>query len=221
MRGKILPLSLLLAALCASAGAADRLFLRPWVELEPLVRIDDGEYPIPVEKAEVKLLEEGRLLVSGMVYGWSFAYTPGDAARRVEESFVLTPLAEVPWGSARLEVRETEIVEEKLYARISYALSEEEASRRSAWESNTAALSTGRGRASVMKGPQAKMAAIQDAIKDAIRLSLHIRYANKPREITGEVVLWDDPRTIVRSGAYTTVAKVKLIVREVLPYRIF
>jgi hypothetical protein len=34
-------------------------------------------------------------------------------------------------------------------------------------------------------------------------------------------VLWDDPRTTVRSGAYTTVAKVKLLVREVIPYRIF
>ena len=210
-----------MAALCVSAGAAERLMLRPWVELEPLVRIDPDEYPIPLEKAEAKLLEEGRLLVSGMVYGWSFVYTPGDAARRVGESFLLTPLSEVPWGSARLEVRETEIYERKLFARISYTLSEEEALRRSAWESGTAALSTGRGRAEVIKGPRAKMAALQDALRDAIRISLHTRYLNKPREITGEVVLWDDPRTTVRSGMYTTVAKVKLLVREVIPYRIF
>ena len=205
----------------AWTGAADLISLRPWVELEPIVRIDAGEYPIPVETAERKLLEEARLLVSGMIYGWSFVYTPGDAARRVEERFDLTPLAEIPWGSPRLRVSETEVVEAKLYARVLYSLSDDEALRRSAWESNTAALSTGNGRASAMKGPAAKMASLQDAIRDAIRLSLHTRYVNKPREISGEVVLWDDPRTLVRSGEYRTVAKVKLRIREIVPYRIF
>jgi hypothetical protein len=220
MRGTTL-LCLLMAALCASASAAERLMLRPWVELEPLVRIDPEEYPIPLEKAEKKLLDEGRILVSGMVYGWSFTYTPGDTARRVSESFLLSPLSEVPWGSARFVVRETETIDKRLFARISYTLSEDEALRRAAWESNTAILSTGMGKAEIVRGPRAKTAALQDAVRDAIRLGLHTRYLNKPREITGEVVLWDDPRTTVRSGAYTTVAKVKLLVREVIPYRIF
>ena len=210
-----------LAAAWVRADSTDRLFIRSWVELEPLLRVDDGPYPIPLATAEGKLLEEGRVLFSGMIYGWTFTYIPGDRARQVAESFELAPVAEIPWGSRRLLVRETEVADVKLWARISYTLDEDESRRRSAWESNTAGLSTGRGKASVMLGPGAKLASLKDAIRDAIRLSLDTRYLNKPRQITGQVVLWDDPQTIVRAGVYGTTAKVKLQVRELVPYRIF
>jgi hypothetical protein len=212
---------LLLLFTAALAPADDRLFIRPWVELEPLVRIDPGTYPIPVDVAERQLLEEGRLLFSGMIYGWTFSYVPGDRARRVQESFVLTPVAQIPWGSPRLAVRETEVEDKKLWARISYTMNDDEVLRRASWESNTAALSTGRGKAPANAGPPGKGASLQDAIRDAIRLSLDTRFVNKPREISGEVVLWDDPQAYVRSGVYSTVAKVKVLVRELIPYRIF
>jgi hypothetical protein len=200
--------------------ADDRLFIRPWIELEPLVRIE-AEYPIPLEKAERRLLEEARILFSGMVYGWTFVYTPGDRERRVEESFLLTPIAEIPWGSPRLSVQETEVADLKLFARISYSLSDDERARRMSWEGNSAALSMGRGTANVFKGPAEKLASLRDAIRDAVQNHLSTRVLNKPREIRGEVVLWEDPRTIVRAGTYTTTARVKLQVSEILPYRIF
>lgn len=214
-------LFLLLASAGAGAQSAERLFIRPWVELEPMARIEPDQYPIPLNAAEQKLLEEGRVLFSGMIYGWTFTYIPGDLSRRVKETFDLTPVADVPWGSARLEVRETEVAEAKLWARMSYTLSDDESQRRLAWESNTASLSTGQGKASVMEGPEAKMASLRNAIRDAIRRSLDTRYVNKPREIVGEVLLWDDPVTLMRSGDYSTTAKVKLRVRDLVPYRIF
>jgi hypothetical protein len=212
---------LLLLFTAVLAPADERLSIRPWVELEPLVRIDAGVYPIPIDVAERQLLEEGRVLFSGMVYGWTFTYIPGDKERRVQESFVLTPVAEIPWGSPRLVVRETEVEDQKLWARLSYTMNADEALRRAAWDSNTAELSTGRGKAAANAGPPGKGASLQDAIRDAIRLSLDTRFVNKPRQISGEVVLWDDPQAFVRSGVYSTVAKVKLLVRELIPYRIF
>ena len=62
---------------------------------------------------------------------------------------------------------------------------------------------------------------LERAIRDAIRRSLDTRYLNKPREITGAVVLWADPTMLVRSGTYTTTATIKLVVRDLIPYRIF
>jgi hypothetical protein len=221
MRALVVSLCLLALGPSAWPDSADRLFIRPWVELEPLVRFEAGVYPIPVATAQKDLLEEGRELFSGMIYGWTFTYIPGDLSRRVQESFTLTAVAEIQWGSPQLSVQETEIAEERLWARISYRLSPEESQRRTAWGSNTAAMSTGRGTASVMGGPAAKRDSLRQAIRDAIRLSLDTRYVNKPREITGEVVLWDDPLTFVASGTYTTSAKVKVLVRELIPYRIF
>ena len=44
---------------------------------------------------------------------------------------------------------------------------------------------------------------------------------NKPRQVEGDVVLWDDPQVIVHSGTYTATVKVKIAVRELVPYRIF
>jgi len=222
MRAIIASLLLLLSGLPARADTTDILFVRPWVELEPLVRIDPAAvYPIPVLVAEKGLLEEGRQLLSGMIYGWSFIYYPGDLSRSVKESFQLTPLAEIPWGSPRLRILETEQDQTRLWARIAYSLDDTEALRRESWDSNTVPLSTGTGAANLLTEADARRAAREAAIKDAIRRSLDVRYVNKPREITGEVVLWDDPLTLVRAGSYSTTAKVKVLVRELVPYGIF
>jgi hypothetical protein len=215
-----------LLLLCAGfprlyADNPDRLFTRPWTELEPLVRIEPGPYPIPVDVAEKTLLEQARVLMSGMVYGWTFSYTPGDKARRVQESFALAPVAQILWGNPRLRVIETEVSNMRLWGRISYALDDEEMRRRAAWDSNVAAVSTGQGTAALQHGAGARREALESAIRDAIRRSLDTRYLNKPREITGEVVLWTDPSVVVRSGTYTTTATVKLLVRDLIPYRIF
>jgi hypothetical protein len=58
-------------------------------------------------------------------------------------------------------------------------------------------------------------------MRDAIRRSLDTQYLNKPREISGEIVLWADPIVIVRSGTYTTTASIKFFVRDLIPYRIY
>jgi hypothetical protein len=222
MRLLIASLLLLLAGFPALADAPDRLFVRPWMELEPLMRIDPAVvYPIPVPEAEKNLLEEGRKLISGMIYGWSFIYYPGDVSRGVKESFVLSPVAEIPWGSPRLTVLETEQNDTRLWARISYTLNDTEALRRGSWDSNTVPLSTGQGAANLLTESDARRASRESAIKDAIRRGLDVRYVNKPREITGEVILWDDPLTLVSAGFLTTTAKVKVLIRDLVPYGIF
>lgn len=221
MRVLLLSAVALLAAVQSSAQAAERLSVRPWVDLEPVVRIEPGQYPIPLDTAERSLLDEARLLISAMVYGWSFRYIPRDSSRSVAEQFVLTPLAEVPFGSPRLRVSETQVSETRLWARVFYTLNDDETRRRASWESNTATQSTGQGQASVMKGASAKRASLEDAVRQAIQQGLHSRYVNRPREVSGEAVLWTDPETRVRSGSYTTVATVKFLLAEIVPYRIF
>jgi hypothetical protein len=212
--------SLLLTLACRPAAGDDRLFIRPWVELEPIVRIEP-EYPIPLEKAEKWVLEEARTLLSGMVYGWTFIWTPGDASRKVQDRFDLVPVAEIPWGSDRLAVRQTQVEEARLFAQVFYTMSPAEQLRRASWAGAVVDAATGTGEAPTMKGRAAKLEALANAIKDAVRNQLHTRIFNKPREIRGEAVLWEDPQVWVGSGAYHAVAKIRLRVVEVVPYRIF
>jgi hypothetical protein len=221
MRANPACLLFLLAALPAPAQTDNPLFVRPWVELEPVVSLETGQYPIPLAHAEHTVLEEARVLLSGMVYGWSFDYTPANNARNVAESFTLTPVAQIPWGSSRLRIVETETTENKLWARASYSMDNAELARRTSWESGTALLSQGEGKATVMKGPEAKSLSFEDAVRDAIRNALHGTYLDAPRQVLGDVILWDDPESAVRSGVYRTIVKVKIMVREIVPYRIF
>jgi hypothetical protein len=219
-RGLAVLAFLLLAAL-PSGAVGERLSVRPWCELEPFVRVGTDEYPLPRETAARRVLEEGRLLFSAMVYGYSFVYTPSDAARHVEEVFELTPVAEVPWGSPRLAVGETTVEGKRLYSRLAYTLSPSEAQRRSSWSSSAVPLSTGSGEGTLFKGYTEKATALRAAMREAVRAHLRTRVLNKPREVRGDVVLWEEPSTIVRAGVYKTTAKVKLRIAEIIPYRIF
>jgi hypothetical protein len=211
---------ILLTLACRPAFGDDRLFIRPWVELEPIVRIEP-EYPIPLEKAGQWVLEEARTLLSGMVFGWTFSWTPSDASRKVADRFDLVPVAEIPWGSDRLAVRQTQVEEARLFAQVSYTMSPGEQLRRESWAGAVVDAATGTGEAPTMKGRDAKLEALGNAIKDAVRNHLRTRIFNKPREIRGEVVLWDDPQVWVTSGSYHAVARIRLRVVEVIPYRIF
>jgi hypothetical protein len=205
---------------CRPAAGDDRLFIRPWVELEPIFRIEP-EYPIPLEKAGQWVLEEARTLLSGMVYGWTFSWTPSDASRKVADRFELVPVAEIPWGSDRLAVRQTRVEEARLFAQVFYTMNPAERLRRESWAGAVVDAATGAGEAPAMKGRQAKAEALANAIKDAVRNQLHTRILNKPHQIRGEVVLWEDPQVWVTSGAYHAVAKIRLRVVEIVPYRIF
>ncbi len=221
MRRLLAVLLLLVPAIAGLSQPDDRLFIRPWAEREPLLRLGDGPYPIPVATVEKSLLDNAQALFSGMVYGWTFTYVPGDRSRKVTESFALTPVALIARGNPRLRVLSTDVTETRLTATIVYTMDGDELARRASWDSNTAALSTGRGKAGIMSGADARAASLADAIRDAIRLSLDARYINKPRQITGEVVLWDDPSVIALDGDWVTTVTVKVLVREIVPYRIF
>ncbi len=218
-----LPVMLLLCLLPLPALTAqsELLWVHPWCELEPFVRVGGEEYPVSPETAARRILAEGRMLLSAMVYGYTFVYTPSDAARHVAEIFELTPVAEIPWGSPRLRAGETEVDGKRLTSRLSYTLSAPEMQRRASWSSSALPLAAGTGQGSLFQGSAAKTAALRNAVKEAVRNHLRTRILNKPREVLGDAVLWEDPQTVVRAGVYVTTAKVKLRVREIVPYRIF
>jgi hypothetical protein len=139
----------------------------------------------------------------------------------VADRFDLVPVAEIPWGSDRLAVRQTQVEEARLFAQVFYVMNAAEQLRRESWAGAVVDAATGKGEAPTVRGRQAKFEALANAIKDAVRNQLRTRIFNKPREIRGEVVLWDDPQVWVGSGAYHAVARIRLRVVEIIPYRIF
>ena len=215
---KVIVFFLLSISLYADQPA--NLVVRLWWELEPAVYTGDG-YPISEEKAVQVLLEYARNILSAMLYGYRFIHEPSDTLRAVSEQFELQPIAELPWGDRNLKVVSSDVRDKRIYVQISYRLQDFQITRHQAWSSNTVPISAGTGKADVFNGPQEKLTSVKDAIRNAIRNHLKARSFNKPREIVGEVLLWEAPITYIKAGSYLTLVKVKLRVEETVPYKIF
>ncbi len=199
--------------------APQTLDLRLWCELEPM-DAPVGE-PLDGEEAARRTLEEARQVFSAMIYGYRFLYVPADEARSVREEFRLEPIGEVAWGDPALRILETERRDGRLYARLEYRLAESQAARRAAWSSNTIPAAAGTGEGSLFRGPGQKRTALEAAIREAIRNHLRPKIFNKPREVRGEVLLWGEPRTLIRASAYVTSIEARVRVAQLVPYRIF
>jgi hypothetical protein len=201
---------------------ADLIDLRLWCELEPMVQ-ENEEYPLTTQVAQRRALEEARGILSGMIYGFRFSYTPGDSVRQIEEEFTLRPVAEINWGDPNMQVADAYIKDSLLFVKVNYRLEDFQAARRRAWSSNSVAASSGVGSYSVFTAtsPEGKRLALQDALKNAVRAALRPIHFNKPREVTGDILIWNEPHTIIQSGTYTTQLDVKLRVKEIRSYSLF
>jgi hypothetical protein len=222
-----MPRSTIAAALLCLASTighaqADLISLRLWCELEPMVQ-ENEEYPLSTEAARRRGLEEARLILSAMIYGFHFRYTPADRLRQIEEEFTLIPVAEIPWGDPNMRVTDAYVEDSLLFLKIQYRLQEFQFARRRAWASNSVQAGSGVGSHSVFTSPspEGKRQAFEEAMKNAVREALTPVHFNKPREVTGEILLWSEPQTIIQSGAYTTRVDVKLRIKEIRPYSLF
>jgi hypothetical protein len=217
----LLLLSLLLPA--AAHAAADRIELELWFDLDPIVQEGAGQdvAPLAPETAVRRLLEEARVIVSGMVYGYAFSYTPSDEARQVAERFDLTPRAEIPWGDPALRVAGTRLDGHRLHVLIRYELSPDQRDWRDAWRSGVVDKAAGEGTGNMFKGYAERVTALTNALKESVRNHLRPRVLNKPREVVGEILIWDVPGTYVDSGAYHTRVTTRLRVNALTPYRVY
>lgn len=190
-----------------------------WVEYRPIVA--GTEYPQSDDEAARFALEEAQYVFSGMIYGFTFRYTPYDASRQVEEIFELEPVHSIPWGDENLRVTGGRVDREYYRAEALYELRDFQQQRLEYWSSNTFPSATGTGSGDIFIGREGKYDAIRQAVKEAIRNYLRPRVFNKPREITGEAVLSDVPYIIIDAGGYHAKVRVKLQVRDVHPYPVY
>lgn len=190
---------------------------RFWWELEPYYPTED-EYPLSEQTAIRRMLEEARYTFSGMLYGFEFVYTPPDRAREVEEVFRLEPIAQIPWGDPRLQVRQSWVEEKRLHATLTYRVAAFQEARLQGWSSNAIPAATGQATAELYLGFPQRAVAIENAVKQAIRDYLRERYLNKPREARGQVLLREVPLMGIVEGSYRASVAVKLLIDRVEPY---
>lgn len=168
-----------------------------------------------------ELLDEAVFTYSGMIYGFTFSYTPGDKKRGVEDSFIMEPSAIIPAGDPSLTARKTRNDSTRTYIRIEYRCDERHRNWISYWMSSTFPLLPGSGEGSVLQGFEGKKEAVNNAVKETVRNYLRGRVYNKPRSVTGSFVLAEPPVITYLAGMYTAAVKVRLDIKDIEDYTFF
>jgi len=175
----------------------------------------------PEGSAEERLLTEMQYVVSGMLYGYRFSYTPSYRDREVEERFELTPVLTIPWGdpsSVTLNVADRGTV---VYGQFLYRLSDDQRAVRSRWQSAIIPDADGTGNGDIMLGYTGKVNAMQEAMRVALRTYLQGQTRNRPREATGILVLSEAPRIFIDEGQYVARVRIRILMRELQEYQSF
>jgi hypothetical protein len=204
-------------ALCAEQGF---FVAEVWVELDPLVA-DSTERPLSTEAATERLLAEAQDVVSGMVYGYRFVYTPSDPSREVTEEFTLEPYARIVRGDPALQILQTWVDGDRLYARVSYEVSAEQRGWYNAWQSSANARSSGIGVSSLFLGPERKMDAIADGVRSAVREHVRAIEFTRPQRITGAALLAVYPEFAIVRGNYQAEVDILLQIDRIERYRTY
>lgn len=195
----------------------DLLVASFWTELNPMVG-GEGPDELNREKAIERVIEEVRMVLSGMIYGYRVRYVPQDRERQVEEEFSMEPLAQIEAGDERLQILDTRTEGERFYVQVRYDLADYQQRRRRMWRSNTIPDASGRGTAPLSEGYRGKYTAFEEGVKQALRAYLRPRELNKPREIRGRVLYLEPPSVTIDAGGYHARVRVKIRLQEVLPY---
>jgi hypothetical protein len=196
-----------------------------WIELEPVYggRVDT-EYPLSVEAAGRRALEEAALFYSAMIYGWSFHYEVGEKARRIDESFELEPVASIPFGDPGLQVTATEYRDMRLRLWTDYRLTGAQQRRMHVWRTGTIRSAQAVGY-SPLGGPSEnadwlliRKSVLEAAARNALRTMLRGSERNRPKEISGFISLASFPRYFIDKGQWAASARFRLQINEIIPF---
>lgn len=211
-------ITLLTLAVTASVSAHETLVIAElWVELDPVFRGPTNQQ-LSRDGAVDLLLDEAQFVASGMIYGYSFSYEPSNAARGITEAFQMTPYATLVRGDPRLNIFQTWLDSDRLFARLTYQIDQSQQGWFDAWHGSAVPRSTGTGSAPLFAGQLAKLDAIRDGVRAAIKE--HVRQAefNRPLRITGAVLLAETPRVVISEGDYEATVDVFLQIDEIRRY---
>jgi len=163
------------------------------------------------DKAVRLLLEEARWVFSGMVYGYSFRYVPGNRDEGLEEVFDLNPVYSIPKGDPALKVYQVQDDYESLNVLFQYWPDSLQMKR--------LRVSTGGGFLSAsaegsvpMMLKNARLDSIKEAVKQSLRSNLRSLFYNRPLEVSGFLYLSASPVITLKAGEYRS--RVKILYRR-------
>ena len=197
-----------------------------WVDLEPIFAGHvDEEYPLSMNTAGRRALEEAAMLFSAMIYGWSFNYEIGERARQIGEHFELHPVGSILFGDPGLRVTEAEVIGSMVRMWADYHLSETQQRRMHTWR--TGNMRTAQALGFYAGNPEIRTnwldirkGALEDAARAATRAMLQGSERNRPREAHGFISLASFPRFYIDRGRMAVSARFRVQITEIIPFSV-
>lgn len=169
------------------------------------------------------LKETAPFLIQGMVYGWKFTYTPSDKTRGVKEYFELEPVLdrEVLVPQIRYENPRISEEENRMECWISVDRTFHQQNIYKQWEAVKNPVIHGVGEGEVEKGFEGIQDAVKKAVTNAVRDYYRNEVKNKPKEITGTVLIRRNPILGIIDGKYRINLDFFLEKGKIITYTIF
>lgn len=141
-------------------------------------------------------------LLSGMIYGFNFEYTPSDKRRNVSEYWDFTLIKEINKNTNQLEYKNPLVEDNKLICWVYCDRTAEQIAEYKHWTSIVYPKVKGIGKVSVEDGFESIKEACSQAAKQAVREYWRTMIKNKPKEISGKLLLVENPRIYIKNGEY-------------------
>lgn len=175
-----------------------------WAPSEAVPGIDEyqpaeNKNSLPVSKIK----ETAPFILSGMIYGWTFDYTPYDRARKVPEYFEFSAVQELSDSEIKqINYKSPWIQDQRLNVWVEYPRSESQVMLYNSWRSVNYRSIRGVGYAPLSEGFGGIQKACGEALKNAVRTFERKHIKTKPKEIAGKALVSRPPQIGIDAGRY-------------------
>lgn len=156
--------------------------------------------------------------MEGLLYGWNFDYTPYDKKRGVKEYWEFSEVRKFDSSINRLEYHNPVPKDGKLLSWVYCDRTPAQQLEYKRWTSIIHPKVKGCGSASVQDGFEGIKQACSNAAKNAVREYWRTMEKNKPKEISGTLLLIRDPRIFIKNGRYEVDLDFFLETDRIVPY---
>ena len=198
----------------------DAIHIKLWAPLDAYPGIEEQKKDF-FGTAVSRLKEIAPFLINGMVYGWNFEYTPSDKARNVSEYFEVEEVRSIKDEGYSIKYSDPLIENNNLSAWIDFVRTPAMSNYYKHWEALVHPKIHGVGHGKLEDGFDGVKTAYEDAVKNAVRDYERGIYKNKPKEISGTIMICGEPRMFITAGQYTVELDFFLEVNRIIEYSKF
>ena len=173
----------------------------------------------PLKHASDLLKETGAFVINAMVYGWNFSITPKDNERGVKEYAEFIPIKEADVNTFDIKWSNTVFEQDRITCWMEFDRTPLMMHAKAWWNSVNCPRIHGSGESVYTGKIEAVEQAVFDAAKNAVLEYIKKIEKNKPKEITGTLLLkTETPGLRIDSGKYVADLDFFLHVDKIVRY---